>query len=234
MTWAGELYFGACWAAFRGEAADNMPHAHAAVQLVFGERGPVTIVAADGVEHVGDAFVIQPLVDHSLIADDVVTLLWVEPQSPLAFHVADAIGDAEIAAFDRHLLHYRSGDDLAAWVAELTMRYRSGERPVDARLLDALATLADEPGHIGIADAARQCGLSDSRLRALARAQLGVPLSTWLIWRKLERAARALQDGEPLASAAAMGGFADQAHLSRAMRRMFGITPRAAQGAAFR
>lgn len=89
--------------------------------------------------------------------------------------------------------------------------------------------LAEEPGLYSVGDAAARCDLSESRLRTVAREQLGVPLSTWLIWRKLERAARAMREGDPLSMAAAAGGLADQAHLARAMRRMFGITPRTAQ-----
>jgi methylphosphotriester-DNA--protein-cysteine methyltransferase len=68
-------------------------------------------------------------------------------------------------------------------------------------------------------------GLSPQRLRALARAQLGMPLARWRVWSRLKRAAEALSGGQSLADAAITAGFADQAHLSRQMREMMGLTP---------
>ncbi len=102
--------------------------------------------------------------------------------------------------------------------------------PIDRLTLrDAsCVTLATHRTCADLESSARHVGISASRLRTLAREQLGVSLSTWMLWRKLERAARAVLDGEPLARAAALGGFSDQAHFTRTMRRMFGVTPRAA------
>lgn len=231
MTWAGELLFGDSWAIFRGEAADNVPHAHAAIQVALAEDGELTVFSGEGDAQTGRAFAIRPLVEHSLGARGVVTLLYVEPQAQLAFRIADIAGDHEIAALDPALLGFEPGCTLKDWSKRLAAIADETTATVDTRLSQALASLADEPGAVSIAQSAAFCNLSESRLRTLAREQLGLPLSTWLIWRKLERAARALHDGEPLAAAATVGGFADQAHLARAMRRMFGITPRTAQRA---
>jgi AraC-like DNA-binding protein len=96
---------------------------------------------------------------------------------------------------------------------------------LDHRLERALDTLRHDPGDLGaMARAAASVDLSEPRLRSLAYQQLGVPLSQWMIWRKLERSAIAISNGAALADAAMEGGFADQAHLARTMRRMFGIT----------
>jgi methylphosphotriester-DNA--protein-cysteine methyltransferase len=64
-----------------------------------------------------------------------------------------------------------------------------------------------------------------SALRALARHQLVVPLARWRVWTRLRRAAEALQAGQSPADAASTAGFADQAHLTRQMREMIGLTP---------
>lgn len=229
MSWAGEIVFGPSWAIFRGQAADNTPHAHAAIQIVFGASGDVTILSADKAEWTGPGFAIRPLVEHSLAPVGEVTLLYIEPQSPLAFHVADATGDADIAAVDPALLKFKPEQSLRRWGVDLETLTPESDPSIDSRLLTAIKLLGDESGGRSIGDTALACDLSESRLRTLARQQLGFPLSTWLIWRKLERATRALQSGATLSDAAAWGGFADQAHLARAMRRMFGITPRTAQ-----
>jgi AraC-like DNA-binding protein len=64
----------------------------------------------------------------------------------------------------------------------------------------------------------------------LAAAQLDAPLTAWVAWRRLERAGKALARGASLADAAADAGFADQAHLTRVTRQIFGITPGTAGG----
>jgi AraC-like DNA-binding protein len=97
----------------------------------------------------------------------------------------------------------------------------SGE--VDGRLLDAMRVLMDE--RIPMTAVAARVGLSPQRLRALARRELGMPLARWRIWRRLARSAEALREGRTLSEAALAGGFADQAHFTREMRRMMGLTP---------
>ncbi|MFD7455419.1 helix-turn-helix domain-containing protein [Kitasatospora sp. NPDC059827] len=94
---------------------------------------------------------------------------------------------------------------------------------VDARLRAAMEALADD--RVALPGLAAQVGLSPQRLRALARRQLGVPLARWRIWLRLARAADALGEGCTLAEAAVAGGFADQAHFTRQMREMTGLTP---------
>lgn len=232
MNWAGEFVFGQSAAAYRGPSADNSFHAHAAIQLVLAGTGQATVTAADGRESVGKAILIRPLVEHALSSRSEVTLLYAEPQSTLACHLECLTQHSDISVIEPSAVpRFEPSEPLDRWLARAASSFPQG-RILDARLKKALDVLSCEPGTHSIRDAAMQCGLSESRLRALARAQLGLPLSTWLIWRKLERAARAISEGESLSMAAVAGGFADQAHLARAMRRMFGITPRSAQSSA--
>ncbi|WP_439569707.1 helix-turn-helix domain-containing protein [Sphingopyxis sp.] len=223
--------FGDGWAAYRGQSSDNSPHRHAAIQLVFGSDRTVCVVGEDGKEFAGRTVVIQPMVEHSLIARDIVSVLYLEPQTPLAFRVMDEIsaGDINIVN-DPGFLGFDCKLPLKDWVEKLSDSAPRSGSTVDHRLSIALQQLAENPNEMQIAHMAEKLGLSDSRLRFLARDQLGFPLSTWMLWRKLDRAARALHDGETLVGAALLGGFSDQAHLSRTMRRMFGMTPRAVQG----
>lgn len=102
----------------------------------------------------------------------------------------------------------------------------SNPRRLDRRLAAALEEMRQASEvDVDLGEVARRVGLSPARLRALARAELGAPLAHWRAWLQLERAIGALRRGEPLAAAAAFGGFSDQAHLSRTMRRFFGVTP---------
>lgn len=229
MSWAGEFVFGENAAAYRGPSADNTFHAHVAIQLIIAVTGDAIIVAADGTEYIGRAIVISPLIKHALLSRGTVIMLYAEPQSTLAAYLAGRTPDADISVIAAGVVpECPASEPLDRWLARLALSYPRSQI-LDARLETALDLLSRQPGTCSIRHVAMQCGLSESRLRVLASAQLGLPLSTWLIWRKLERAARAIRDGEALSMAAVAGGFADQAHLARAMRRMFGITPRSAQ-----
>ncbi|RXR25215.1 AraC family transcriptional regulator [Sphingobium fluviale] len=72
---------------------------------------------------------------------------------------------------------------------------------------------------------ARAAGLSMGRFRHLFRAQIGMPLKSYLLWRKLQRAIESLASDNSLTRAAHIAGFADSAHLSRTFKRTFGLSP---------
>jgi len=61
-------------------------------------------------------------------------------------------------------------------------------------------------------------------LRGFAR-EVGTTPHAYLLQRKARLARRLLSCGSTLAEAAAVAGFADQSHMTRAFARHFGITP---------
>ena len=230
MEWSGTFHLGDTWAAYSGPSDQNALHAHAAVQIVLaldaaaqirsGGEGRVSTVAA------GQGLVVRPLVEHELAPAKLVWLLYLEPASPLALALLNAVGGADIERLPDPLAELAGGAQTPAeWLVLLQRKLLPTTGVVDLRLRLALDVLRAEPGSKSVAEAASQCGLSPSRLRSLAQQQLGVPLATWVLWRKVDRAVRALAAGRPLAEAALTGGFADQAHFTRTMRRMFGVTP---------
>ncbi|MFC9976711.1 helix-turn-helix domain-containing protein [Spirillospora sp. NPDC127200] len=94
---------------------------------------------------------------------------------------------------------------------------------LDPRLLAAMRALADGP--VPVPELAARVGVSPQRLRGLARSQLGMPLTRWRVWNQLRRTVEEVRAGRSLADAATASGFADQAHLTRWMREMMGLTP---------
>jgi AraC-like DNA-binding protein len=95
---------------------------------------------------------------------------------------------------------------------------------LDSRVREALDCLQEAPA---LSTAQRRLGVSERSLeRLLSQGTQRGPL----FWRNLARArrcARALAGAEPLAQLAAAHGYADQAHLTRDLRRWFGATPTA-------
>lgn len=233
MSWDGGFVFGAAWAAYRGCSAENSLHAHAVLQLAFGLDSAIRL-RLDGNEEVeGRGFLVRPGAPHAIASTSAVGLIYIEPQAPLAFSLLDRMGTEGVEQVPPDVLELVDSEAApTTWLATLQAAFPRAERVLDGRVQRVLARLGGSPG-MSIADAARDSGLSESRLRELAREQLGLPLSTWLVWRKLERAAQGLAAGASLADAAINGGFADQAHCARTMRRMFGVTPGVARSALF-
>lgn len=164
-------------------------------------------------------------------AADQVLLLYLDAHTGLARRLLALIAPASAAVvppFVAGLLEVGVAPHLA--VAALVAGLGIVNTRLDPRLEAALLAAAQNPAPGAVTRAAASIGLSAPRLRALARAQMPVPLSQWLLWRKLELAGREISSGSRLAEAALAGGFADQAHLTRTMVRMFGVTPLSASG----
>ncbi len=87
--------------------------------------------------------------------------------------------------------------------------------------------LADRAHHgVTVAEVAARAGVHPVHLSRSYRRHYGMPPSEALQRFRLGRALRAATVArEPLAMAAASGGFSDQSHLTRVCRRYLGVTP---------
>ncbi|XVV00308.1 helix-turn-helix domain-containing protein [Actinosynnema sp. CA-248983] len=197
------------YAVYRGPTADSGFHRHAAFQVAIGR---VSMVDAAGVEHQGVALVVPPMVEHRIRATPDLLTFFVEPHCAFADRLRERCG-AGI-----------TGVPELRGLREEDIPVRASTR-LDPRLIAAL-DIVKERG-VPMNELAALVGLSPQRLRALARAQVGMPLPRWRVWVGLRRAAEALGAGQSPAEAAVTAGFADQAHLTRRMREMLGLTPAA-------
>lgn len=228
--WSGRFEFGDGWAAYRGPADVNTAHRHAAVQVAVVDSGTVAVRCGDAVVR-GRAVIVPSMTRHELLPQTTpVTAFYFEAEAPMGRAMRRLCPGETVAeappAFDAAL----DASDLHATISALAALFAlRPEVGIDPRLSMALEQLRRSPGTPGaVGHAAMAAGVSAPRLRELARTELGIALSQWLLWQKLARASRAIADGAGLAEAAAAGGFADQAHFARTMRRMFGVTPRIA------
>ncbi|QZA09271.1 helix-turn-helix domain-containing protein [Mycolicibacter heraklionensis] len=202
------------YAVYRGPVGGGGPiHRHGAFQIVVAGRGEVAMVDPAGTRHQAAAVVVSPMAPHRILAIRDLITYFIEPHCLFADQLRQRY-DAGIAAAPE-LGELREPDVAAAC--------RGQSQELDPRLVTALAMLADS--NIAMPSLAAEIGLSPQRLRALARRELGMPLTRWRVWSRLRRAVEALQSGMPLAEAATAAGFADQAHFTRQMREMMGLTP---------
>jgi len=77
----------------------------------------------------------------------------------------------------------------------------------------------------GLDDLARAAGLSKFEFVRQFRGQFGLPPHAYLRLARVRRARDQISAGGALADCAMACGFADQAHMTRAFRRVLGITP---------
>lgn len=198
------------YAVYRGPVTDSSFHRHAAFQIAIGDE--VAMVDGSATRHQAAVLVVPPMVRHRMLAAADVLTYFVEPHCAFADRLRKCCGTSICAAPD---LRGPRAEDIGV--------HPSGV--LDPRLVAAPDTLADRG--VPMPSLVAMVGLSPQRLRALARQQVGMPLARWRMWARLRRAAEALRAGESVAGAAVTAGFADQAHLTRGMRDMMGLTPSA-------
>lgn len=86
--------------------------------------------------------------------------------------------------------------------------------------------LADDPAHApSLRMLAGLAGMSRFQLLRAFTREFGAPPLRWLQSLRAERARVLIRRGESLAAAAVVSGFADQSHMTRTFRRMYGYTP---------
>jgi AraC-like DNA-binding protein len=221
MQWSGTFRFGDSSAAFRGCVAENTPHSHAAVQLILAHEGNVTVVNPNVGTVSGAIILVKQGAVHRLLETPLVTMLFLEPQIAPARKLLETTSGDEVTTLNKADVPFGPHLSLTDCLASL------GEHSpdVEPRVELALEFADSNPGPRAISRAAAHAGMSPGRLRALVLTQMGVPMTAWLSWRRLQRAGRAIASGASLADAAIDGGFSDQAHFSRTTRRVFGMTP---------
>ncbi len=130
--------------------------------------------------------------------------------------------------------------DVPALQAALTARWRSGASFDEATLYTlaeahriaapAMLVGAERPGPAPtitqtIEQAARAAGLTREAYSRRFRRRHGMPPETHRLLLRVNEARRGLRAGAPIAEVAVAAGFADQSHLGRIFRRVFGVTP---------
>lgn len=227
MNWNGIISSGDGWFSYRGECADNAPHAHAALQVVVAHLGTVALYSETCGRVQGRAVLVRSNIRHRLEPCQDAVLLLLEPRSPLAYFLDRSTPSGDVVPLDDELCglllpNECSDTNLTALIAKAVALPLPA---IDVRLDKALELLSAMDGPQPVARAASAVGISTARLRTLAKKDLGWPLYDWFAWRRLEQAVSSLKKGNSVASAAVDAGFADQAHLTKAMRRLLGITP---------
>jgi AraC-like DNA-binding protein len=189
--------------------------------LVPSDGGSLTVRAGDVVRVDDDAVLMPPQTWHQVATRG--PHVGVHLSAPMAPRADGARPRRVAATVARRVLDAMavdSGIDLASAITELDLSFRKAS-PVDPRVAFAIDALS---GAYRLDVLAAEIGLSSSRLRALTYETVGVPLTQLRLWSRLAQAIGLLPHAST-ADVAATAGFADQAHLTRTARGLWGRPP---------
>lgn len=218
------------------------PHSHYAIQLAIGVPDGLRVQLGRHGEWQSCAAALFPSrATHTIDVNgcDMSVVLFIEPETPtgkalaerlkggLELLDADTVNDAAQRLAQAWRVE-RSYDAVKAICVELVQQISqtSDREPSDPRVLAAIEYLrqrVDQP--VTLAEVAKAANLSAERFRHLFVEETGMPLRTYVLWRRLLHVWTLLTNGETLSGAAHAAGFADSAHLSRTARTMFGLPP---------
>lgn len=230
---------GTGWVVFDGLAGDNRPHAHHAWQLALAVEGDVEARVADHRAVRARGLLIAADVPHVLLPGPV-RLLYVDRESDagrgLSLHCLSdhRTFDASECASLNDAWPVRATEAAIGGVQRLlsclgvpsgNADARSGN-PSTTRLRALIAGLAQRDLQDLEQDRlAAEVSLSPSRFAHCFKAETGLPLRPYRRWLRLRRAMELSARGSSLTEAAHAAGFADAPHLTRTMRRHFGVAP---------
>jgi AraC family transcriptional regulator, arabinose operon regulatory protein len=110
-----------------------------------------------------------------------------------------------------------------ALLAEVATMLPTAQR-CDGRLEQVFAALDADP-HCRLQSLAQALNLSYHRMSHVFAQQIGLPLKSYQLWRKVKLATMQFASDASLTEIAHAAGFADSAHLSRSFAHFFGIKP---------
>jgi AraC-like DNA-binding protein len=230
-----------------GEGSGSIArHAHYSIQIAFGQPSGLRVQTdGHGPWEPCAAAIIPSRTRHSIDVTDCAwsAVLFVEPETlagrALTIRLngkTEFLPASSTGAMAQKLEHAwrveRSRDAVEAvclaFVSELT--HTTARTPSDPRVLAVIEYVQRRiETAITLPEAATVAHLSPGRFRHLFVEETGMPLRTYVLWRRLLQVWTLLVQGQSLSQAAHSVGFSDSAHLSRTSRTMFGLAPSSLQ-----
>jgi len=219
-------------------SAQTASHSHHAIQITVALEGDFELRAGEESVH-GPAAAVAADASHVFDASGMAALLFIEPESAVGRSLtARWFGENPLRALDwrtfapfveglREAFRLDHADE--AFVAlgmQIIGELDDGpmHKPTDHRVASMIEfAAANLENSAALHLAAEHVNLSKSRASHLFVEQTGLPLKSYVLWRRLGRAVELYSEGASLTEAAHAASFSDSAHFSRTFRRMFGL-----------
>ncbi len=190
--------------------------------------GDPVVVRAGAATVRGEAVLVAPGVARSVQAADGEYLsIQIEPQHGLYRSLLRLRerGDG-VLALSVPMLRRAPIPDIVAAVTRSVEAILPSEPWGDRRIQAIVDQLAGTPPTDYAFDAVlKASGLSASRFSHVFTATAGVPLRSFMLWRKTSEALRQIGAGQTLTAVAHQAGFADSAHLAKTFQATLGLAP---------
>lgn len=225
-----------------GPGRENSSHRHFGAIVTIAPDAPVTLMSRDAEPVVAQATVVAPNAWHRIDARNTRTVtVLIGPDHPWFRYLKPLLSGEPIVKLDFDALAGGSipWDALFEGTCDCGEAQRAAHtilqafggpdappHELDARIEEVLQILRDTvtdaptPDELG-----RRVGLSGYTLMRRFKAQLGVRIREYVLWRRLMVALELVDGRTTIAEIAQRTGFYDQAHLTRTARRMVELAP---------
>lgn len=226
-------------ALFVGSIFDTVFHKHHAIQITFGIDEKFDLQSEDELIQ-SRAIIIDSDTSHRLMGKGgTQALLLIEPESLYGAVIRNTFGNENNIFNTEHIfkpIFYRelsdyilSEDFPIKEILNLIFAYLDISIP-DTSIIDRrLGTIVElieknNEKKIAIEALASHVSLSESRLQHLFKAQMGISIKRYLLWKRMMDGIKIIANGNNFTFSAHESGFSDSSHMSRTCKEMFGIT----------
>ncbi|MCG6143410.1 helix-turn-helix domain-containing protein [Leptospira bandrabouensis] len=228
-------------AAYTGISFATKRHSHFFHQFCFSLDKPFLLRGKNGKNFYSQAALVPSGVSHETsFGNERFIILLIDPllfavsykvvfnpqECDPAFDLKDVISNSDILFFEKELKsnQIESKNKIIQLLKDKFIL--KDQRNIDNRIRDSLSIIQqDELDQLTLNQISKITKLSPSRFRHLFRTETGITFSSYKLWKKTQKAILVLIEQKDLMNAAYEGGFFDQPHFNRVLRRSFGLSP---------
>lgn len=216
---------------FYGHYFDNTEHTHHAIQWCSASCGKLELLLhQEKIE--GKSVLIAPDCPHKIInGQGELFLLFLNPETTFGQNlIKKYLGSkyfvhAELPFTSENISTSLPPNEIKIIAEQLFKNLDTQqEASFDSRITMVLECIdQNQDKHIKIPELANRVCLSTSRLQHLFKINVGIPIQSYLLWKRMLYAVHSIQKSNDLTKVAYETGFSDSAHLSRTFKKMFGV-----------
>lgn len=201
-------------------------HAHYAIELAFARSGFLNISTGDQHFNNIQAAIIASNTPHTFdCLNGECFLYFIDPTTNLGEYLTDYYDLASrqmVVLGSNEIDRYKNG-------AEFSLPEFAGSRPkkISERTAKCLRMIESQitEEDLSVGQLAQKLFVSESRLAHLFKAEMGISIRQYILWKKMELAAIKAIEGLSLTKSAHLAGFTDSSHFIKVFRKMFGVKP---------